>query len=101
MQATPVGMAIVEPGAADRMSVLAVVQNVDHEAAVAGFVHFLDARGCSPNTVKAYLHDLKFLFAYLSQAGMSVERFAASDLIGWSKADGMRRMRWGSDFGAA
>jgi hypothetical protein len=42
---------------------------------VASFIQLLGARGCSPNTVVGYLHDLKLLFAYLSVANLTIEEF--------------------------
>lgn len=47
----------------------------DHVSVVASFVRFLNARRCSPNTIVAYLYDLRFLYAYLSSAGITIEQF--------------------------
>jgi integrase/recombinase XerD len=54
-----------------------------HSSLISSFVHFLEARGCSPNTVKSYLQDLKSLFAFISLAGITLENFGAKDLIGF------------------
>jgi integrase len=42
-----------------------------------GFLRHLRARGCSPNTVSAYAHDLKRFFAFLKQEGLGREEFSA------------------------
>jgi integrase/recombinase XerD len=48
--------------------------SAEHDLVVASFSRFLGARGCSPNTLSAYLHDLKFLFAFLLSAGLTLEQ---------------------------
>ena len=49
-------------------------KSAEHDLVIASFSRFLGARGCSPNTVSAYLHDLKFLFAFLLSAGLTIEQ---------------------------
>lgn len=48
---------------------------------VAGFALGLQARGCSPNTIIAYLYDLRRFYQFLSSAGLSVERFFACHTV--------------------
>ncbi len=62
-------------GGTDGTEIALVDQRGKQIPAIASFVRFLCARGCSPHTVKAYLHDLKFLFGYLSASGLTVEQF--------------------------
>lgn len=42
---------------------------------VAGFLAHLAARGCSPNTLSAYVHDLLHFFRFLELNGRTVESF--------------------------
>lgn len=48
---------------------------------VASFVLGLQARGCSPNTIIAYLYDLRRFYQFLDSAGLSVERFVAAHTV--------------------
>lgn len=48
---------------------------------VANFVLGLQARGCSPNTIIAYLYDLRRFYQFLDSAELSIERFAAAHAI--------------------
>ncbi len=41
------------------------------------FLRHLKARGCSPNTVSAYAHDLKRFFSFLKGEGLGREEFSA------------------------
>ncbi len=59
-------MQIVGTGAADRNEVALLDEQGENVPIVASFVRFLGARGCSPNTVMAYLHDLKCSSLYLT-----------------------------------
>ena len=42
---------------------------------VSPFLRHLRARGCSPNTLLAYAHDLQRLFRFLGSAGVAVGDF--------------------------
>ncbi len=44
-------------------------------AEVSGFLRHLSARGCSPNTLSAYAHDLLHFYQFLDQAGLTLEGF--------------------------
>jgi integrase/recombinase XerD len=48
---------------------------------VASFVFGLQARGCSPNTIIAYLYDLCRFYQFLDSAGLSVERFVVAHTV--------------------
>lgn len=48
---------------------------------VDNFVLALQARGCSPNTIIAYLYDLRRFYQFLDSAGLSVERFLAAHTV--------------------
>jgi integrase len=41
----------------------------------AGFLRFLEARGCSPNTLSAYAHDLLHFYRFLDREGSTCEGF--------------------------
>ncbi len=43
---------------------------------VSGFMRFLAARDCSPNTLLSYAYDLRHLWRFLDRAGLSWEEFA-------------------------
>jgi len=43
----------------------------------AGFLRFLEARGCSPNTLSAYAHDLLHFYRFLGQEGLDCESFTS------------------------
>jgi len=50
----------------------------DHEHSipeVAGFLSHLDARGCSPNTLSAYAHDLLHFYRFLGHVELTVDGF--------------------------
>jgi integrase/recombinase XerD len=67
-----------------------VVELVDGEgevvADVAGFLRLLTVRDYSPNTVRAYAHDLQKLFQFLHERSWTVEQFTparAVEFVGW------------------
>mgnify|MGYP001792165708 CR=1 FL=1 len=50
-------------------------------AVVGGFLRHLVARGCSPNTVSAYCHDLLHFWRFLRDQRLTWRRFRASDSL--------------------
>lgn len=48
---------------------------------VSGFLRHLGARGCSPNTVSAYAHDLLHLSRFLAQRGLRYEDFTPASSL--------------------
>ena len=50
-------------------------------AVVGGFLRHLVARGCSPNTVSAYSHDLLHFWCFLRDRHLTWRRFRASDAL--------------------
>jgi integrase len=46
-----------------------------------GFLRHLKARGCSPNTLSAYAHDLKHFFSFLDEQGLGCREFSAPDSL--------------------
>lgn len=48
---------------------------------VAGFLRYLTARGCSPNTLSAYGHDLLHFFRFLERDGLSIETFGPAESL--------------------
>ena len=48
---------------------------------VSGFLQSLTARGCSPNTVTAYAHDLRRFYLFLRTSQLDVEHFTARHSI--------------------
>lgn len=46
-----------------------------------GFLRHLRARGCSPNTLSAYAHDLKHFFSFLEDTGLACQEFSAPDSL--------------------
>jgi integrase len=51
-------------------------------AIVADFLRQLTARGCSPNTVVAYAHDLQHLWRFLNERGLNWNDLRPSDTLG-------------------
>jgi site-specific recombinase XerD len=47
-------------------------------AVVAGFLRYLSARGCSPNTLSAYAHDLLHFYRFLTCHGLTIDTFGPS-----------------------
>jgi integrase len=57
---------------------------------VAGYLRYLRARGCSPNTVRAYAHDLLHLWRFLEHAGLAWDELqprSSIDLLGFLRAE--------------
>ena len=48
---------------------------------VAGFLRFLAARDCSPNTLVSYAYDLRHLWRFLARRGLTWQEFAPRDAI--------------------
>jgi integrase len=48
---------------------------------VSGFLRFLAARDCSPNTLVSYAYDLRHLWRFFAEHGLSWERFGPRDAI--------------------
>ncbi len=48
---------------------------------VAGFLRFLGARDCSPNTLVSYAYDLRHLWCFFGSRGLSWERFVTSAMV--------------------
>lgn len=48
---------------------------------VSGFMRFLNARGCSPNTLAAYIHDLLHFTRFLSQHGLDFDDFTPAQSV--------------------
>ncbi|WSV08749.1 site-specific integrase [Streptomyces sp. NBC_01020] len=48
---------------------------------VCGFLRFLAARDCSPNTLVSYAYDLRHLWLFFAGSGLTWERFGPSDSI--------------------
>src|SRR5579864_1661199 len=48
---------------------------------VDGFLRYLTARGCSPNTLSAYAHDLLHFYRFLESSGLSVETFGPAESL--------------------
>jgi hypothetical protein len=48
---------------------------------VSGFLRFLRARNCSPNTLASYAYDLRHLWRFFADQGLSWEEFGPRDAI--------------------
>lgn len=48
---------------------------------VSGFLRFLAARECSPNTLVSYAYDLRHLWRFFAERGLSWDRFAPPDAL--------------------
>jgi integrase len=48
---------------------------------VSGFLRFLTARDCSPNTLVSYAYDLRHLWRFFGERGLTWDRFAPPDAI--------------------
>jgi site-specific recombinase XerD len=63
---------------------------------VSGFLQSLTARGCSPNTVIAYAHDLRRLYLFLRTLQLDVEHFRAPHSLDFlAHLNGVRRRHAG------
>ncbi len=49
--------------------------------AVAAFLRYLSARGCSPNTLSAYAHDLLHLYRFLACHALSIDTFGPAESL--------------------
>ncbi|GGM65855.1 integrase [Micromonospora sonchi] len=61
---------------------------------VAGFLRLLVVRDYSPNTVRAYAHDLQKLFVFLQSRGLTVQQFSparAVEFIVWLRTQSSAR----------
>jgi integrase len=50
-------------------------------AVVAGFLRYLSARGCSPNTLSAYAHDLLHFYRFLACHGLTIDVFGPTESL--------------------
>jgi len=48
---------------------------------VSNFLGYLRARGCSPNTLCAYAHDLQHFYRFLKGASIQIQEFTPSRLL--------------------
>ncbi len=48
---------------------------------VSGFLRFLAARGCSPNTLVSYAYDLRHLWRFFARSGLTWDRLGPRDVI--------------------
>lgn len=48
---------------------------------ISGFLRFLAARNCSPNTLVSYAYDLRHLWRFFAERDQSWERFGPPDAI--------------------
>lgn len=64
-------------------SVLVELLDVDGKPVevVSGFLRFLAARDCSPNTLVSYAYDLRHLWCFFDSSGLSWDRFGPPDSI--------------------
>jgi len=63
-------------------------------ARVDEFLRLLAVRSYSPNTIRAYAHDLQKLYLFLEEAGLSVDGFTparAMDFLGWLRVQSSAR----------
>lgn len=56
-------------------------ENEDPVEVVAGFLRFLKARDCSPNTLVSYAYDLRHLWRFFESRSLSWDRFGPPDAI--------------------
>ena len=69
-----------------------------------GFLRLLAVRGYSPNTVRAYAHDLQKLFAFLDVRGLLVGEFTparAVEFLQWLRLDSSGRRAQRLELGVA
>jgi hypothetical protein len=62
-----------------------------------GFLRLLAVRGYSPNTVRAYAHDLQKFFTFLDMRGLSVADFTparAVEFLQWLRLVSSARRPW-------
>ena len=50
-------------------------------ASASGFLRYLAARGCSPNTLSAYAHDLIHFHRFLSHCDLSIDSFGPAESL--------------------
>lgn len=60
-----------------------------------GFMRHLSARGCSPNTLSAYAHDLLHFFRFLNKEGLTHDEFTAARSLAFLEyLRGVPSKRW-------
>src|SRR5262245_13943773 len=50
-------------------------------AVVAGFLRYLSTRGCSPNTLSGYAHDLLHFYQFLACHGLTIDTFCPAESL--------------------
>src|SRR6266849_3747730 len=72
----------VRQGQHDGSSAFDLLNEQDQPIAeVSGFLRHLSARGCSPNTLCAYAHDLLHFYQFLDHAGLTLESFGPPESL--------------------
>ncbi len=51
-------------------------ENEEPIAAISGFMRHLRARGCSPNTLAAYVYDLQHFMRFLKEQQLTYQEFS-------------------------
>jgi integrase/recombinase XerD len=94
----------VEGAGAGEATVRLVDERGEPVAEVNGFLRLLTVREYSPNTVRAYAHDLQKLFAFLTEAGIPASEFTparAVEFLQWLRVASSSRRAQRLELGVA
>src|SRR4051794_34348403 len=83
MAAREVSMRVDRQRQDDGSLLIALIDDAGHSVAiVSGFLRYLTARGCSPNTLTAYAYDLRHLWTFLAEQQLEWDELRPRHALG-------------------